>query len=421
MPQARYPCPSRDAAPAGTAAACAFTPCQGLALWCAIGAALGFAAWGEGRAPLPALVLPLLVSSAPSRAQAFCVAAGYAAALLRHAVAFIAAWFEHGWSVGMAGVGVYVLLTGAVWACGWTGSPRLRDRAAAISLAWWLALLASAAVPGHPLIAAGFALPGTGWLGVALAALSPAVALTLGAAAPPAMRRALLAVLVLTLVGAGLLLRAQPNLSRFGSIEAWSTTWGPLAGTDVALQRLQNMGSITSASPARVVVWPESILGRYEPALAPVLDIELLRPARAADRTLVIGMDLPMAGNRLRNTAVAFYPDGRRAVAIARQPAPLSLWKPWRRSDTFVADWRASNLLDLPDGERAAVIFCYEEYVPLLYLLNEAFDAPTLYLALANTWAASEPEAAAIQTWHSLGMARLFGRPYLKAENRPVP
>jgi hypothetical protein len=170
-----------------------------------------------------------------------------------------------------------------------------------------------------------------------------------------------------------------------------------------------------------VQVWPESILGRHESALAPVLEIELLRPARTAARTLVIGMDLPMAGNRLLNAAVAFYPDGRRAVAVARQPAPVSLWKPWRRTDTFVADWRASNILDLGDGERAAVIFCYEEYVPLLYLLNEAFDAPTVYLALANTWAASEPEAAAIQTWHSLGMARLFGRPYLKAENRPVP
>lgn len=411
----------RDWAPPTSAATTRFARRHGVALWSAWGAALGFVAWGEARAPLPALALPLLVAFAPSRAQAFGVAAGYAAAMLRHAAGFIAAWFDDQLLVGIAGVGVYVLVTATVWACGWTRSPRLRDRVTAISLAWWLALLAGPAVPGHPVIAAGFAAPGSGWLGLALAALLPALALSLGAAAPPSLRPGVLAALVAALAGAGVLLHAETNPSRIGSIQARSTTWGPLAGADAVLQRLQDMARISSASQASVLAWPESILGRYEPALEPVLDIELLRPAGAAQRTLVIGMDLPMEGNRLRNAAVAFYPDGRRAVAIARQPAPVSLWKPWRRSDTFVADWRESNLLELGAGERAAVIFCYEEYVPLLYLLNEAFDAPTLYLALANTWAAKDPEAAAMQTWHSLGMARLFGRPYLKAENRPQP
>lgn len=396
-------------------------PCLRLALWPALGAALGFAAWGEGRAPVAALALPLLVACAPSRAEAFYVAAGYAAALLRHAAAFIGAWFDHRWSIGVAAVAVYVLATGTVWACGWTPSPGLRERIAAISLAWWLALLAGPLAPGHPIIAAGFVAPGSGWVGVAMAAHMPALALAGAAATPKRLRPGLLAVLLVVLAGAGPLLQAHPITTRFGSIETQSTAWGPVVGGDAVLERLQRMGRIASASPARVQVWPESILGRYEPALAPVLDIELLQQARAQGRTLVIGMDLPLAGNRLLNAAVAFYPDGRRAVAVARQPAPGSLWKPWRRGDTFVADWRAANLLEFGDGERAAVIFCYEEYVPLLFLLNEAFDAPTLYLALANTWAASEPEAAAIQTWHSLGMARLFGRPYLKAENRPVP
>lgn len=408
-------------APPRRGATLPLVPCLRLALWSALGAALGFAAWGEGRAPVAALALPLLVGCASSRAQAFCVAAGYTAALLRHAAAFIGAWFDHRWSIGIAAVAGYVLATGTVWASGWTASPQLRGRMAAISLAWWLALLAGPVVPGHPITAAGFVAPGSGWLGVALVALMPALALAGAAATPKRLRPALLAVLLVALAGTGLLLQAYPDTARFGPIETQATAWGPLAGGDAVLERLQRMGRTASASPARVQVWPESILGRYEPALAPVLEIELLQQARATGRTLVIGMDLPLTGNRLLNTAVAFYPDGRRAVAVARQPAPLSLWKPWRRRDTFVADWRAANLLELGDGERAAVIFCYEEYVPLLYLLNEAFDAPTLYLALANTWAASEPEAAAIQTWHSLGMARLFGRPYLKAENRPVP
>jgi hypothetical protein len=43
-----------------------------------------------------------------------------------------------------------------------------------------------------------------------------------------------------------------------------------------------------------------------------------------------------------------------------------------------------------------------------------------MYVAVTNTWAAQSPVAAEIQTQHSLGMARLFGRPYVKAENRPL-
>jgi hypothetical protein len=151
----------------------------------------------------------------------------------------------------------------------------------------------------------------------------------------------------------------------------------------------------------------------------PVLDLEVLREARRAGRTQVVGMDIPTRDHRLLNAAVAFYPDGRTATAVARQPAPVSLWKPWRRSASFVADWTANNMLAMGQGDRAAVIFCYEEYVPVLYLINEALDAPSVYLALTNTWAAQSSAAAAVQTWHSLGMARLFGRPYLKAENRP--
>jgi hypothetical protein len=202
-------------------------------------------------------------------------------------------------------------------------------------------------------------------------------------------------------------------------VQAQRTAWGALRGEQAALLRMQWMGTARQSPGAATMVWPESIIGRYEPALYPVLEIELLRASRRAGRTQIIGMDIPMAGNRILNAAVAFYPDGRTETAVARQPAPLSLWKPWRSTDTFIADWSAHNILNLGQGDRAAVIFCYEEYLPLLYLLNEARDAPTAYLALSNTWAAQSPGAALIQTWHSLGMARLFGRPYWKAENRP--
>jgi len=168
------------------------------------------------------------------------------------------------------------------------------------------------------------------------------------------------------------------------------------------------------------VFWPESIIGEYDPSLYGILEMDVLRPAERHGQTTIVGIDLPYPGRRFENAAVAFYPDGRSAVAVARQPAPVSLWRPWAKQGTFLADWKANNMLSLRSGQRVAIIFCYEEYMPILYLINEAKDRPDMYVALANTWAERSPVGSEIQTQHSLGIARLFGRPYVKAENRPA-
>jgi hypothetical protein len=387
----------------------------------AAGAVLGWAAWGEGRVPVLALALPLLVAFSRSRLEAFFVGFGYAAAVLRFALSFIASWFDDNMAVGAAAVAAYAAVTGMLWACGWSRSSRLGMKGAAISAAWLLALAGCIGAPGHPLVATGFVLPGAGWAGVMLALAMPGLVLVAAHILPSRrLRRGAFGTLVACLALAGVAAFQPAPAGALRGVHAERTAWGALRGQDAALLRIQWMGAARQEEGATTTVWPESIIGRYEPAMYQVLDIELLRDSRRAGRTQIIGMDLPLPGNRMLNAAVAFYPDGRTATAVARQPAPLSLWKPWRSADTFVADWSANNILNLGQGDRAALIFCYEEYLPLLYLLNEARDAPTLYLALANTWAAQSSGAAAIQTWHSLGMARLFGRPYLKAENRPA-
>lgn len=395
-----------------------------LALAFGAGAALGIVGWGEGRVPLAALALPVLVACSGSRAQAFLLAAGYAGGVLRHGVGWIAGWFDDCLLAGLAVVAGCALASGATWSCGWSGAAaRPLRRVAALVLASLLALPAAIAVPGHPVIAAGFATPGAGWLGVLLACALPAglPAALLALPVPRWQRRGLLLLLVASLVGGGVLIDAPPPSAQHRQVRTMTTDWGALRGPEQVLHRLERMGATAAAGDAGTIVWPESILGRYEPALEPVLQVELLQAARSAGRTLVIGVDLPAADGRLRNAALAFHPDGRRSLALARQPAPLALWQPWRRHHGFIANWGADNILQLPGGERAALIFCFEEYLPLLVLFNEARDAPTLYLVLANSWAAPDPAASAIQTWHSLGMARLFGRSYLKAENRPAP
>lgn len=382
---------------------------------------LGVVAWGEGRAPVLALALPLLVAFSRTRLQAFCVAAAYAIATARFGASFVSAWFDNQLAIGIAAILAYGLVTGCVWAIGWSASTRVAVRVLAITAAWLLALAAGVGVPGHPVIGAGYVLPGAGWFGVAFALAFPSVALCVASWIPTAtLRRNLLGGALGLLAAAGVFLgELRPRADPVRGIRPELTQWGRLEGEHDSLLRMQRMGAAPQSQQVASVLWPESIIGRYDPATYAVLNLELLQGARRAGRTQVVGMDIPAPGGRLFNAAVAFYPDGRTATAIARQPAPVSLWKPWRNTGTFVADWRAHNMLAMGQGDRAAVVFCYEEYVPVLYLLNEALDAPTVYVALTNTWAARSPAAAAIQTWHSFGMARLFGRPYLKAENRP--
>lgn len=391
-----------------------------------LGAALGWAAWGEGRAPALAALLPLLVALCRSRSQAFLLGLGYTVALLRHTAAFIGSWFDDSLLVGTAAVLTYGLISGAVWCLGWSSSQCPWRKSIALGFAWIVAVLPPATVglPGHPLIAWGTITPGWGWAGVGLALLTPA-GLVWWLTEHRQRPRLVIGVVGSLAIGLAVIgaLRYVPASSYGPATVAVSTAWGKLSGEDDVLRRVASMGQMSRQLDQQdkpvTVIWPESILGNYDPVLYPVLDIELLATARSAGQTQIIGMDLPSQSKLYENAAVAFYPDGRTARAVARQPAPLSLWRPWRRTDTFVADWTASNMLTLGNTLQAAFIFCYEEYLPVLYLMNEAQGRVDLYVALSNTWAAQSPVAAEIQTQHSLGMARLFGRPYVKAENRP--
>jgi hypothetical protein len=404
----------------------AHTRSAGLSL-CARGAALGmllgWLAWGAGRTPLLALLLPVLLATRRSHGEATCAAGGYALGLMRHSAGFIAAWFEDDVLVGGAVLALCCSVAAVVWGAGWSAARNAATRMRRMVMAWLLALLppCALAMPGHPLVAVGYLLPGSGWAGVVLSA---ATCLLAGALGPMASTRPVWRHALLGLAGILLLLSFQhapaPPAAHVRTVQAMQTAWGALGGRETALTRIERMARADLPAGARVVVWPESILGRHGTGVDLVLRIELLAPSRQADRVQVVGIDLPAGEGRVRSAARAFYPDGGSATAWARQPVPLALWRPWSRRESFVADWHASNLLRLGQGDVAAVIFCYEEYLPLLWLLNEMGPAPSVYLVMANTWAASSAESPVIQGAHSRGMALLFGRDYLKADNRPA-
>ncbi|TWO71494.1 hypothetical protein FN976_11310 [Caenimonas sedimenti] len=388
------------------------------------GAVVGTVAWGEGRVPIVAALLPLALSLCARRSLAVALAFGYTLGVMRHTGSFIGTWFGDSLVIGFGAVLIYAALASTTWSLCWTRSQAPSRKGLALLAGWAVTLAPPAALilPGHPVIVAGFIAPGAGWWGVAASALVPA-ALAVGAMHFGLTHRTrVTAVLIAVVALAGVGLTVAPRAPLAVGIQGQMTEWGaPQSDMDGVLARIQAMGQAPAQQSIDTVVWPESVIGRYEPVLFPVLEIELLQPARRAGQVQLVGMDIPVPGRGLLNAAIAFYPDGNSTTAVARQPAPVSLWRPWEREATFIADWSARNVLPLGPDRRAAVIFCYEEYMPVLYLLNELRDHPTHYVALANTWAARRSEQAAIQRLHSMGMASLFGRPYVRAENRPAP
>ncbi len=403
-------------------------PRRDLAALAAAGVAgwmMGIAAWGDGRAPVLGLVFPLAIAVCRSRWQAFILCAGYMGATVRFNRDFMNTWFDGQIIPSLGWLGL-VIFAATIWSISWTSSKRPTHRSLFCAAGWLAAGFtpAAALIAGHPLVVAGYLMPGWGWTGVVVAAIA-APAAVYGMARLQLEARMEIAIVALAgavLAGIGPFLE-RPVPAQVRGVATVDTAWGRLAGADAALSRMAAMGQTQSgaAAQASVFIWPESIIGRYEPSLYPVLDLEVLRQSRQVGRVPVVGLDIPVGPDRLQSAAVAFYPDGSTATAVARQPVPGALWKPWSTEGSFVADWSASNLLDLGQGDRAAFYFCYEELLPSLFLLNELMDKPTMYVALSNTWADASGGADRLQRLHSHGMALLFGRAYLRSVNRPVP
>ena len=398
-----------------------------LVLACAVGGAMGVLAWGDGRDAALAALLPVVLSICKSRAQAFLLATAYRLAVERHIPAFASQWFGGNLGIGLS-LTLASCVAGAVgWSLAWTASGKPWRKAAAILVAWTVTLLPPFAVvtPAHPVIAWGYITPGLKWLGLILSVAVPAGLVWKMAAMNLSTRRTygVIGVLAVALVGLSFTYKAVEN-RYVNDIVAITTNWGSATEPSEILGRIEKVGKTTKKfaeiNPAGVVIYPESILYRYDPSFYPVLKAEVLRAAAAAGQTVVLGMDLP-SGAHFQTVAVAFYPNGQTQTALARQTVPFALWKPWAKQGSFTSNWSESNMLTLRDGVTARIVFCYEEYMPVLGLANEVLNDHQIVVVMANTWANSSDEGAEIQSRHSEGFARLFGRKLVRAENRPKP
>jgi len=399
------------------------------------GFVLAWLAWGPDRTPGLSLLLPVCWVFASSRTSAWLLTSSYHLGVTRFLPDFAGRWFEStvmGWSFWLA-MGA---LCGLAWAISWT---KRRD-ALAVSASWLGVLVLTLVppfamvLPGHPVVALGYVVPGAGWVGVGGYFVGMGLLLIL-ARRPGGVSSATKAGYVRLVVGvamAGFIFivgdKPEPSAGKVvGKIGALETHWGGFPKRD-SLEVVQRIVKIGRASRSLVggegeistLVVAESVLGVYDPSLYPVLDIEVLKDMRTTGQSLVVGADIFASEKVLQKAALAFRADGSSGYVVARQPVPVAEWAPWGQAATYDLDWTAVSVLNIGGGVKARIMFCYEEYIPMLHLISEAREEQHMVVVMANLWAASDPLANEVQAAHTEGMAKLFRRPWVRAVNFPA-
>jgi hypothetical protein len=398
-----------------------------------LGGALGSWAWSPGHSPALAVLLPILWIMAPDRGAAAGVLGAYALACVRFLPAMAGAWYGS-WLAGAAmwlSIGLVAAAVGAIlwprqnsyaWVTGMTVS----------LLALTLATPLAAVVPGHPLVGWGYLLPGWGWFGVvAMFLLTTTLAVTLRIWVRERFPRKKWIVALVFAVAVSLCVKLgvvpDPDGGRLaGRVGAINTAWGPFPQprSPEALERIGKIAEATrnlagGEDGLDTVVFPEAIIGLYEPSLFPVLEVELFRVIRRTGQTVIIGADLQIGPGRFENIALILRPDGTSSWIAARQTSPVSQWAPWSDRLHFPASWLSDSTAPIGRGIQGRFMFCHEEYMPILHLLSEAQGDHQLVVSLANLWAADDPLANSVQASYTQGMVLLFRRNWVRSVNLP--
>ena len=358
---------------------------------------------------------------------------GYHCGVVRFTAELAFPWYES-WAptiISAAAPGIAgAIALGLTWTR--TESPWKLALATVAMLALLLASPLSVVLPGHPVIAAGFLLPRWGWTGVAAVFLvSPLVVVAVRVWARQQWPRArwLGPVAIGAIAGVTYFAGQIPNpedgklADRVGAI---STAWGrPPDRIEEVVARIAKIGDAAQRLAGGddgldTIIFPESIIGAFEPSLFPVLEVEVLRRTRKTGQTVIIGADVMSGPRTVLNSALILRPDGTASTLAARQTPPLAAWRPWSKDlDHNPADWFGESTAPIGGGITARFMFCYEEWLAIMHLLGELKNEHQLVIGMSSLWSTSNPVAYFVQSAHTEGMARLFGKRWVRAINSP--
>lgn len=179
-------------------------------------------------------------------------------------------------------------------------------------------------------------------------------------------------------------------------------------------QQVQAIAQRAFSKGATVVVLPEEIVGLWRPATDYWWrdDIQALA---AAQRTLIVGMDLTASDTPFRYTDSAVIVGADHGRLDSRQPVPAALWRPGAAVSAIRGSLTQPYVMVA--GKSVAFSICYEDLLwwPHWRIL---LRSPDVLVSLSNGWFDSDLALAHIQRQGIAAVARLSGVPSLHAVNR---
>lgn len=395
------------------------------------GGALAQLAWMQGHSLGMLLLVPVGWALFKRHSHAFTFMLGYYVATT-WPIAAGAGNFSHGTDhhlVLLAGWLACCTLAATPWWLAHMGFDRGGSVGAAAFAAMQLLLLYTPLLLiniAPPLLGWGSVLGGLGEFGIlagiglwGLAIVSARRIPTSRAAASAAV--ALCAAFVLSI-------RDEPQLKLGPQIYAASVRWDEPGrhGADEVIDRIAKIGSavrrVSQVQPdIRTVVWPEGVLGDLLGRINAPFAVEVGSASRDLDMQVLVGVDELLPSGERRVGALIQNPDGSQVVRYARQPMPVSLWRPWRQA-TYSADWSRDATFDLRSGGVGMLSFCWEDLLPGLHIaaLRRRSDT-TVIVSIANDWWMADDSGALRQGKAIEAVAKLYGLPLVRAVNLPAP
>lgn len=391
-----------------------------MGIYCSVGAAVGWAAWGRSESLwglVVLLLLPLIWGVSSSRWEGLSLMLGYylagARGLPGGAVVFFGETAPNWWGLAMW-LGVSMLLCMPFALC-WSSHARLRVVGFVIAIL--VCLVPPLGIVGwlNPLSAAGILFPTASWMGLVLSmALFIALVLRIGR---------LITVLALAAVMSNVaVLGAEPPTQ-----DRWlgfDTSFSKLssAGTDhssqllASTERIEWLRDVVADMPAdATLVLPETLIGRFD-GLAQAMLSRAEAELVAKHSKVLVGAELPGDGKQYQNALVVLGAQGHEdRAAVQGIPVPISMWKPWA-GDGAQADFLARGNTITVGGHRVGVAICYEQLLAYS-LLRLMWEKPDRIAAVSNVWWARDTNIPQIQFQSVHAFARLFGVKVVSARN----
>ncbi|KGH23015.1 hypothetical protein P606_13355 [Comamonas thiooxydans] len=365
------------------------------------------------------------------RAGVYVYAFGYHASTVYGLMGFASAWFNDSWLMGAISWGLLSGLAATVWPIFSSGNKAKSSLVAGVSAAVGMSagLLPPFALvlDGHPLVAWGYLLQGWGFTGVGVAIVGTGIVAGLVFEARGMALHSHLLIVGLSLLAVAGAASAVPEYRTVDGGVGIDTYFGKPPSNDA--EQVERYGEIRQTirsvsdlgkpgADAHVLVLPENTTSLDDPALDFMVSSDVLRPLQRAGKSAVVGKIGQNKDGEYLNQAVFLSPGRREVVIEQRQPAMLSMWRPWSK-EHFPLDWSRDTRIDLGNGEIGRVLICYEEYIPALFLMDEFRGEHSMAIIMSSNWSATDHRLPEVQRLHSLGMAKLFDRPAVRSVNYP--